>query len=589
MYTSCSRIHLRKYQKIENKGVLLTMKLKWSLLLALGLLLSVFLVACGGGDDASEGTEDSGNKEKTEDSASEGEEASGEQVLNLLNGDTIPTMDASMATDQYAFEFLGATMEGLYRLGEDGKPVEGIANDHKVSEDGKTWTFTLREDAKWSNGDPVTAHDFVYAWQRAVNPDTGSEYGPYMMGGVIKNATAVNSGDKPVEELGVKADGDYTLVVELENPTPYFESLTTFGTFLPLNQKFVEEQGDKYATSTDTLLSNGPFILSDWESTSSSWNLTKNEDYWDAETVSLDKITYEVVKDPQTAVDLYEAGTVDRAGLSSDLVDQYSTHEDYIVNPQTSVFYLKMNQTRNEALANTNIRAAISRAFDKQALVDQILNNGSLVANGLVPANFTPMPESGEDFREVSGDLVTYDLEKAKEYWKKGLEELGTDSVELEFLAGDSETAKQMNEYLANQLQTNLDGLKVTLKQVPFEQRLDLDTNMDYDIQFSGWGPDFLDPYTFLNLWITDGGNNKMGYSNKEYDKLLEEAQTTLATDNPARYQNFLEAEKVLFEDAAIAPVYQKASAQLLRQGVEGIIVNPFGPDYEYKWASVSK
>ncbi|GAA0421272.1 peptide ABC transporter substrate-binding protein [Virgibacillus salarius] len=560
------------------------MKLKWSLLLALGLLLSVFLVACSGDDgDSAEGT---GSDDKKEEEPAKDEE-NVEQVLNFINGDTIPTMDPSMATDVYGFQFLGATMEGLYRLDENAEPVEGIATEHKVSEDGLTWTFTLREDAVWSNGDPVTAHDFVYAWQRAVDPDTGSEYGPYMMGGVIKNATAVNTGDAPLEDLGVKADGDYTLVVELENPVPYFESLTTFGTFLPLNQKFVEEQGDKFATSTDTLLSNGPFKLTEWESTSSSWNLEKNADYWDAETVKLDKMTYEVVKDPQTGVDLYESGTVDRAGLSSDLVDQYATHEDYVATPESAVFYLKMNQTRNEALANTNVRAAISRAFDKQALVDQILNNGSIVANGLVPANFTPMPGGGEDFREASGDLVTYDVEKAKEYWEKALEELGTDSVELEFLADDSETAKTMNEYLANQLETNLPGLKVTLKQVPFEQRLDLDTNMDYDIQFAGWSPDFLDPYTFLNLWLTDGGNNKMGYSNPDYDALLEETTTELAQDNEARYQNFLEAEKMLFEDAAIAPIYQRARAQLIAPKVKGVFMNPFGPDYEYKWASV--
>lgn len=551
------------------------MKRKLTWLLSLTLILSVFLAACSGGDDnASEGTDGSS-------------EENVEQVLNLINGDAIPSMDPSMATDQYGFQFLGATMEGLNRLGEGGEVTPGIAESHKVSEDGLTWTFKLREDAKWENGDPVTANDFVYAWQRAVNPDTGSEYGPYMMGGVIKNAAEISQGDMPVEDLGVKADGDYTLVVELANPTPYFESLTTFGTFLPLNQKFVEEKGDAFATSSENLLANGPFKLENWESTSQKWNLAKNDTYWDADTVKLETINYVVVKEAQTAVDLYEKGEVDRTGLSSDLVDQYSSNEDYTVKAGNSVFYLKINQTRNEALANKNIRAAISRAFDKEALVNTILNNGSLAANGLVPADFTPMPDGSGDFREVSGDLVTYDTAAAKEFWEKGLEELGTDSVEIEFLGGDTDVSKTMNEYLANQLQTNLPGLKVTLKQVPFEQRLDLDTNQDYDLQLAGWGPDYLDPYTFLSLWITDGGNNKMGYSNAEYDKLLEETTTTLATDNEARYQNFLEAEKILFEDAAIAPVYQSAGAFLSSPKIHGLIENPFGPDYEYKWVSI--
>ncbi|WP_156290133.1 peptide ABC transporter substrate-binding protein [Oceanobacillus salinisoli] len=546
------------------------MKLKnWALLLALGLLLTV-LAACGGDTEESKPAEE------------------GEQVLNFVNGDTIPTMDPSLATDQYAFQFLGSTMEGLYRLDENAQPVEGIATDHEVSDDATTWTFHLREGATWSNGDPVTAHDFVYAWQRAVDPDTGSEYGPYMMEDVIKNAKEVNTGEVEVEELGVRAEGDYTLVVELEQPVPYFESLTTFGTFLPLNQEFVEEQGDDFATSTDTLLFNGPFTLENWTSTANEWDLVKNEDYWDAETVQLDRINHVVVKDATTQVRLYEEGSVDRAGLSSDLVDQYSTHDDYNVTPEATVFYLKMNQTSNEALANDNIRKAISRAFDKEGIVNQILNNGSIVANGLVPKDFVTLPETNEDFRDVNGDLVTYDIEAAQEYWENGLEELGTDTVEIELLGDDSETAKLMSEFLANQLSTNLPGLSVKIKQVPFEQRLDLDTDMDYDLQVSGWGPDYLDPNTFLNLFVTDGGNNKMGYSNSEYDALIDEAGKELAADNVARYENFLEAEKILFEDAAIAPIYQRAQAQLISPKVEGVIRNPFGADYEYKWASVN-
>ncbi|ASK61716.1 peptide ABC transporter substrate-binding protein [Virgibacillus phasianinus] len=549
---------------------------KFSLLLT-GLLLVTVLAACSYSDSSKEST-----------GGSEGG-GSGEQVFNLSIADTIPTMDSSLATDEYAFQFLNATKEGLYRLGEDAEIVEGIAKDHKVSDDALTWTFNLREDAKWSNGDSVTAHDFVYAWRRAVNPDTGSEYGPYMMGGVIKNATAISAGKMPVEKLGVKAKDDYTLVVTLEKPIPYFESLTTFGTFYPLNQKFVEEQGDKYATSSETMLANGPFKLMNWTSTASSWNLKKNEKYWDADTVSLKKLSYDVIKDPQVAVDLYEKNQLDRADLSADLVDKYKSNDDYTVTTEPGIFFLKFNQTTTKALANENIRKAISRAFNKQALVDEILNNGSIVANGLIPKNFAKMPESGKDFREVSGDLVTYDVEAAQKYWKKGLEEIGKDKVELELLAGDTESAKNMNVYLANQLETNLKGLKVTLKQVPFEQRLELDSSMNYELEVSGWSPDYLDPYTFLNLWITDSGNNMMGYSNPEYDALLEKSANELALKPKKRYQTFLEAEKLLFEDAAIAPIYQSARAQLISPKMDGVIPNPFGAKYEYKWASVAK
>ncbi|MEH7009678.1 peptide ABC transporter substrate-binding protein [Neobacillus niacini] len=553
------------------------MKVKhWLLLLTFGLLLSV-LAACSG----DESKEPAGTDAK--------EEEKGEKVLNFLNPEAIPSMDPSLATDESSFIYLAATMEGLYRLDEKTKPSPGIATEHKVSDDGLTWTFTLREDAKWSNGDPVTAHDFVYSWQRAVDPATASEYGPYMMGGVIKNAAAVNKGEVAVDQLGVKADGDYTLVVELENPTPYFETLTTFGTFFPLNKKFVEEKGDSFATSSENLLANGPYTINNWSSTSDTWELVKNKDYWDTKTVKMDKLTFKVVKDPQTALDLYEEGTVDRMDLTSDLVDQYSTNDDYLVSADTFVYFLKFNQTKSEALANKNIRAALSRAFDKEALVGEILNNGSIAANGLVPKDFTPMPDTGDDFRKVSGDLVTYDLEKAKEFWAKGLEELGTDSVELEFLADDDKTTKNLVEYVANQLSTNLEGLKINIKQIPKKQRLELDKNMDYQLQLTRWGPDFLDPFTYMNLWITDGGNNMTGYSSAEYDKLVSETATKFATDNKARYKNFLEAEKVLFEDAVVAPVYQASRAQLVSPRVQGVFVNPFGATYEYKWADVGE
>ncbi|MCU9615338.1 peptide ABC transporter substrate-binding protein [Caldibacillus lycopersici] len=549
------------------------MKLKRLVFLLVLAFVLTFVAAC-----SEKGTEQSSGTETPKDE---------EKVLNFTNLEAIPSMDPSLATDESSFVYLAATMEGLYRLDASAKPVEGIALNHEVSEDGLTWTFHLREDAFWENGDPVTANDFVYAWRRAVDPATGSEYGPYMMNGVIKNASKVSAGELAPEELGVYADGDYTLVVELENPTAYFESLTTFGTFLPLNEAFVEEQGDKFATSSDTLLANGPYTMENWESTSNSWELVKNDKYWDASTVQMDKLTFQVVKEVQTAVDLYEEGTVDRVDLTSDLVDLYSTDDNYQITPDTFVYYIKFNQTTNEALANKNIRAALSRAYDKEALVDEILNNGSLVANGIVPADFTPLPDTGEDFREVSGDLVTYDLEKAKEFWQKGLDELGTDAVEIELLTDDDDTTKLMVEYIANQLETNLTGLSVNIKQVPKEQRLDLDSKMDFEAQVTRWGPDFLDPYTYMNLFVTDSGNNKMGYSNPKYDELVFATASELATDNAARYQNFLQAEKILFEDAAIAPIYQSSRAQLVSPKVQGVHINPFGPTYEYKWAYV--
>ncbi|WHX26534.1 peptide ABC transporter substrate-binding protein [Virgibacillus halodenitrificans] len=510
------------------------------------------------------------------------------QVVNLTKSEQITTMDLTLANDQVSNQFLSMTTEGLYRLDEKGEKVPGIATKSEVSDDGLKWTFHLRDNAEWENGDPVTAHDFVYAWQRAINPDTGSEYGPYLMNGVVKNAKSISGGKKKVSALGIEAKDDHTLVATLEKPIPYFESLISFGIFnWPLNEKFVEKSGDNYGTSSEYLLSNGPYKLKEWESTSDSWKLEKNASYWDAEEVSIEEFNYNVAKDNQLIVDLYEKGEIDRAELSSDLVDQFQSREDFDTTPEASVFYLKMNQQRTKALGNRNIRKAISRAFDKEALVNNILNNGSIAANGLVPKKFSTHPESGKDFREINGDLVSYDAEKAKKLWEKGLQEIGKETVELEYLSGDSGDSKFISEYMANQLEKNLPGLSITIKRVPLEQLTTLDKSMDYDLQFTGWAPDYQDPFTFLGMWITDENTNKMGYSVEKYDEILSKTQNELATKPVERYEALLEAEEILFDTAAVAPVYQTASAKLISPKLNGVITNAVGPEYEYKWAEI--
>ncbi len=549
---------------------------KKTLLMILCLMLSVFIVAC---------SNDKADSEKPEGDANASDK---EQVLNFTAPDTIPSMDSAKATDRLAAQYLNDTTEGLYRLGKDAEYAPGIALDHEITDEGLTWIFNLREDAVWANGEPVTAHDFVYGWTRAVDPETASVTGLYTVSEVLKNGTAVNTGEMPLEELGVKAEDDYTFVVSLEKPVPYFESLIVTTAFLPQNQKFVEEHGDEFATSADALLSNGPFKMTEWDSTASAWTIEKNEDYWDADIVQIDKMTYNVVKDAQVAVDLYEKGEVDRADISSDLVDQYLSHDDFTAFEENALFYLRLNQTRNEALANQNIRAAIISAFDKQAIVDSILNNGSKVSYGALPDNYSKHPETDKDFREINGNLADYDIDAAKESWEKGLAELGKEKVEIEILADDNDLNKLMTEYLANQLEKNLEGLSISVRMVPFEQRIELDKNMDYDIEITGAGASYLDPYSWLNHFVTDAGNN-MGYSSGKFDELIDQAMNSLALEPVKRFEAFLEAEKILFEDSALAPMYQRSKAQLVSPKLMNAYAMPFAKDYEYKWANVSE
>ncbi|PFA66403.1 peptide ABC transporter substrate-binding protein [Bacillus sp. AFS015802] len=549
------------------------MKKKFSFLLVLLLALSTFLAACGGNDKTSDNGSSGDDGDKTEKK---------EQVLNLLEGSEIPSMDSTLATDSVSFKIMNNVYEGLYRLGEDDKAVLGMAAEEpQISEDGKTYTFKIR-DAKWSNGDPVTANDFVYAWQKALNPDTGAEYAYIMYD--IKNAAKVNAGEVPVEELGVKAVDDKTLEVQLETAVPYFKALLSFATFYPQNQKFVESQGDKYGLEADTALYNGPFTLSEWKH-EQSYKLSKNDNYWDKDTVKLDEVNFNVVKDTATGVNLYETNKVDVAGLSAEFVDKYKSDENFKTLAETSVFFLRLNQ-KNEVLNNVNARKAIDAAYDKKGMVDVLLNNGSLPAYYLVPKDFVTGPD-GTEYREAVGDFGGFDAKKAADYWAKAKEELGKDSIELELLNYDSDSSKKIGEFLKEQLEQNLEGLTVNIKAQPFKQKLELESKGQYDFSFAGWGPDYPDPMTFVDMFVTDGAHNQMGYSNPEYDKLIEQAKGELLDDPEARWQAMIDAEKILFEDQAISPMYQRGSAYLQRPYVKGLLRHSFGADASYKWAYI--
>ncbi|MCM3719110.1 peptide ABC transporter substrate-binding protein [Fictibacillus phosphorivorans] len=553
-------------------------KSKWSLLLTLVLVLSMFLAACSGSGDKNNAGEKKGGEGEASKKPTE------PQVLNILDSEEIPSLDSSQATDSVSFEVLNNVMEGLYRLDKDNKPTPGVAEKHEVSEDGTVYTFHLNPKATWSDGSKVTANDFVYAWRKALHPDTLSEYA-YIMG-PIKNANAIQTDGDPlfgkVEELGVKAVDESTLEVTLEAPAPYFLGLTGFGTFYPQKEEFVKQQGDKYALEANTLLYNGPFVLNEWKH-NEGWQYKKNDKYWDKENVKLDEINVKIVKDVATSVNLYETGQTDITGLSMEYVDQYKDNEDLYTRGEATVFFLRLNQ-KSEALKNVNIRKAIDMAYDKQSMVDVLLNNGSTPAYYLVPGEFTPGPD-GEDFRKTNGDFGGYDLEKAKELWAKGLEEIGKDSVELELLNYDTDGAKQMGEFFKNQLEKNLPGIKISIKAQPFKQKLDLESKGDYDFSYAGWGPDYQDPMTFLDMFVTNGAHNQMAYSNPEYDKLIEGAKKE--ADEEKRWQMMLDAEKILFEDQAISPLYQRGVTGLQKPYVKGLAHHLFGADVTYKWAYI--
>lgn len=532
------------------------------------LIAALALSGCGFGGSKKTESEGSGKKNQGET----------KQVLNVSAPAEIPTMDSTKAHDAVAFTVLNNVNEGLFRQDQNNKPILAMAEKHEKSDDGLVHTFTIR-DAKWSNGDQVTANDFEYAWKRVMKEAGAYNYMFVTVG--VKNAQAIMDGKKDADELGVKALDDKTLEVTLENPNPLLEILLTFGTFLPQNQKFVEEMGDQYALEADKVLYNGPFKLEEWKH-EQSWKYVKNPEYWDAKSVKLDEINVFVVKDDTTGLNLYESGKIDRVALTAESVNNYKDNKEFKTSTLAGIGFLRFN-LNHPVLKNVNIRKAINLAIDKKGLTDIALNNGAVPLYGVVPGDYYFSPDN-KDYRELNGDLLKGTLDEAKDYWEKGLKETGAKELKVSINIADAESSKKMAEFLQSQLETNLPGFKLEIKAVPFEQRLEIEKSIKYDISLSTWGPDYSDPMTYLDMWITGSSSNREDYSNKEYDKLVEQAR--LETDLAKRYEMLLKLEKMLIEeDAAIAPLYQSGQAILIHNNIKDLIEHPSGADFSYKWA----
>ncbi|KZD41103.1 peptide ABC transporter substrate-binding protein [Bacillus cereus] len=550
------------------------------------LAMSMALTACStsGGDKKTSTNSSSGGDSKSE------EKLAAKQVFNKTENQEIPTMDTSKSTDTLGSQILGNTMEGLYRLDKVNKPIPAAAESSTKSEDGKKYTFKLRKDAKWSNGDPVTAKDFVFAWQRLLDPKTAAEYA--FIAFPIKNAEAVNKGEKPVTELGVKAVDDLTLEVELEQAVPYFLNLVAFPSYYPLNEKFVKEKGDKYGLESDTTVYNGPFVLTDWKH-EQGWKLKKNDQYWDKKTVKLDEINYSVVKEPATNVNLYDSGQIDFSLLTGEFVDKYRNNkEEYGVYNEPSTFFIRLNQKRggqDTPLKSKKLREAIALSIDKKNLTNVILNDGSKPADYLVPKGLAAGAD-GKDFQETFKNGIKPDAKKAAAAWEEAKKELGKDQVTIEFLNYDTGNAKKVGEYVKDQIEKNLKGVTVNIKLQPFKQKLKLESDQDYDISYGGWSPDYADPMTYLDMFESKHSHNQMSFSDQKYDEIIKKAGGELMSDAKKRWEELGKAEKLLLEeDVALVPLYQSARSYVMKPHVKGVVKHNISPEYSYKWAYVTE
>ncbi|WP_352419392.1 peptide ABC transporter substrate-binding protein [Proteiniborus sp.] len=557
-------------------------KNKWvALVLVLMMVLTLGLAGCGKTEPADQGTKDN----NTAGYASQGEEKlAAEQVLRVNWGSDPPDVDPQTTTDQVSFWIINAVYDGLVRLQPDGSVEKGsgLAEDWTISDDELTYTFKIR-DAKWSDGTPVTAYDFEYAWFRAIDPEVASEYAYQFYH--IKNAEAFNTGEiTDKNEVGIKAVDEKTLQVELVRPTPFFLSLTSFITYIPAQKAAVEAYGEEFASAPDKMVYSGPFIIDTWDK-EQKLNLAKNPNYWDADSVKLERIEGDMITDNNTRINLYDTGELDTTAVPSEFITKYKDTPEFGSAANATTWYLQFN-TEDKYFSNINIRKAFAYASDRKAYVDNVLADGSLVAGGLTPPLLAG--KDGKDFAENRGDLLfPYDKEKAKEYFEKGLQELGITKEEFEkhasILSGEGTWWSRTGQAFQQMWKDTL-GVELQIEVVTFAMRLERYDNKDYTVTIAGWGGDYNDPMTFMDIFITDGGNNDAYYSNADYDAAIKKAMEGKGDE---RIDAMLEAENYLANDLPIYPLFHPARVYVQRDYVKGVARYAVGCDTEYKWAYI--
>lgn len=504
------------------------------------------------------------------------------KTLNWSVQSDLETLDPQQCVDSTSGQMLNNVCEGLYRHGTN-RLEKALAKSSKVSKDGLTWTFKLRKDGRWSNGDKVTANDFVYAFQRAVNPKTNNSNANLF--GPIKNAGDIQKGNKKPNELGVSAPDNYTFVVHLSAKVPYFKSLLAGYPFAPVNQNAVEKYGEKYGTAAKYTVSNGPFVMKTWTGSQQRWNLEKNSHYWDRKHVMLDKVHVMVVKEASTGYNLYQTNKLDMVTLSNQQARNLKNNPEFVTREQGRMDYLSIN-VNNEYLKNRNVRLALGYALNRKDMVNKVLGNGSKTPLSGVPQDF--MTFKGKDFAKASHtkNATTYDKKKAQKLWNKGLKELGKSGqkVELTLLGDDDDTTKALNEYIQSAWQTTLKNLTVNVQCMPKTQRIARMMKHDFDVVYTSWGADFNDASTYLNLQARGSNYNFGQWDNDEYNKLFEASATTDAGDNQKRWNDMVKAEKLLLNDGGILPTLQPANATMLKKRVKGLVYNPVGG---YNWKGV--
>ncbi|MBL7715836.1 MAG: peptide ABC transporter substrate-binding protein [Bdellovibrionales bacterium] len=501
--------------------------------------------------------------------------------VNLVIQTEPPQLDSSKATDQQSNFVLGHILEGLTRSGKNGEPLPGVAEKWEVNDKGAT--FYLRKDAKWSDGKPVTAKDFVFAWRLAVDPKNTSEYAFILY--PVKNAEAIVKGKKKIEELGATAVNDTTLKVEFEKPCGYFLGLTSFTTYLPIREDFYKSRNGKYGADAKDLLANGPFTLTRWVH-GASLTMEKNPNYWNAKTVKLDQIDIPYITPDNTAqfnffkdkkVDMIERLGKDDLPLATKNGFKMKSYSD------GSVFYMEFNFRKGRPTTNKNLRKAIQLVVNMDEYITKVVGiPGTLPGKTLIPVWVRGVKDRFR--KEYPYNPPKMNIAEAKKFVEAAKKELGGSIPPLVWLTGDTNFAAREAEYFQNIFKTHL-GLELKIDKQIFKQRLAKMTAGEFDIVAAGWGPDFADPMTFAELKTSWNENNRGEWKNDQYDKLIREAQSTSSVKK--RMNAMAAAEKIMLDEVAIVPSYERTVIYIENDRLKGVVRKQIGADPDLTQATI--
>lgn len=525
---------------------------KWLVSITTGaLLLSIILTGCGSTTSSAVTT-------------------SPTMKMSYAPGSEPKTLDPQMSAGLPEFIVDLNLFEGLMRLDKNSVPQNAVADSITVSPDGLQYTIKLK-DTKWSNGDPVTAGDFKFAWMHALNPDAAAEYAYQLF--YIKNGAAYNSKKAKAEDVGIKVIDPKTLEITLESPTPYFKSLLAFPTYYPVDEKNVEDN-PKWNLQAETFVSNGPFKMQSW-SHNDKLVLVKNPNYWDKGSVKLSQLTFNLVSDGKAALTAYEAGELD--GLDQGIVpisdlDRLRKEGVLKTSPYLGTYFYRFNVTK-KPLDNPKVRRALSLAINRQALVDNVFKGGQIPAFGLVPGG-VPDAENGTTFRQVGGDLFKEDLTKAKQLLAEAGYPDGHNFPQLTIFYNTNGSNQLPAQAIQDMWAKNL-GINVKLEGQEWKVYQQSVIDLQYDIARDGWIGDYIDPMTFMDMFVTNGGNNQTGWSNADYDKDIEAAKQT--GDQKVRMTAMHDAEKILVKEMPIMPIYYYTNYYVLKENIKGLIQLPLG------------